>query len=163
MEEKYQEFINRVKDVVSNADIPPRYKPDEWNDKGFNCYAYAMRICMDLRKWDDRIIPGFLSRGEDNDYVDTEGCLLKHFKEDCEVLGLELSPMTIDEIIDDGYKIAVYISYDDFHFARQDKNGQWSHKRGWARYVEILKEEDIPRKMKKYRYLGVFKVSKKKS
>lgn len=162
MQEKYQEFINQVKDVVSNADIPPHYDPDEWKGKSFNCYAYALRICLDLGRWSTRIRPGFVSRGEKNHYENTEECLLKHFQEDCEALGLELSQTSIDESIGDNeYKIAVYIAYDDFHFVRQDSNGQWSQKRGWYRAIHTLKEEEVPRTMRKYRYLGVFKVSKK--
>lgn len=158
---EHEEFINRVKEVVGNQPIPPNYNPDEWKGKKFNCYAYAMRICMDLDAYN--IIPGFISRGKANDYRDTKEYTLKYFKEDCKALELQLFPTDLEEEINENeYKIAVYVNPDyDFHFARQDSNGEWSEKNGWRNPIKTLKPEDVTETEDGYEFIGMFRVSKK--
>lgn len=159
---QYEEFINQVKEIVGKQPIPPHYNLDEWTGKSFNCYAYAMRICMDLDDYDD-IIPGFISRGKANDYCDTKECILKYFKEDCEALGLQLFPTDLEEKINENeYKIAVYVNTGyDFHFARQNSNGIWSEKDGWRGPIQVLKTDDVTKTEDRYEFIGMFKVSKK--
>ena len=157
-----QNFIGEVKKVVKNQPIPPRYKPDEWKGKRFNCYAYAMRICMNLSGFNVR--PGFIC--EKKDYKITEKCTLKYFLEDCEALGLQANPTTLEEPLSQNeYKIAVYVremKYNsDFHFARQDDNGKWSEKNGWNKEITTLSEEKLMKNENGYKLIGVFKVSKK--
>lgn len=158
---QYEEFINQVKELVSKQPIPPHYNLDEWTGKSFNCYAYAMRICMDLFAYD--INPGFISRGKSNDYRCTEEYTLKYFKEDCKALGLQLLPTDLEEEINENeYKIAVYVKPGmDFHFARQDSNGEWSEKNGWRKPIEVLKTDDVTKNENGYEFIGMFKVSKK--
>lgn len=159
---RYKEFIDLIKKNVRSATIPPHYNPNEWNEKEFNCYAYALGICMNFDDF-DRIVPGFLSRGILNDYNDTKEETIQYFKYDCEILGYKVTETTLDEKIGkNGYKIAAYVSeYRDFHFVRQDSNGNWSEKRGWGGKIEIRKEEDIVKNSDKYEFIGIFIVSKK--
>jgi len=156
-----QDFINEVKEVISNQPIAPDYNPSEWEGKRFNCYAYAMRICMDLSGYN--IWPGFISMGQENDLEDTKESVLEHFMEDCKCLGLKVSSTTISaKIQKNEYKIAVYVDEgEDFHFARQDSNGKWSEKNGWGKVIEILDEKDVPKDENGYKFIGIFKVSKK--
>ena len=156
-----QKFIKQVKQVVSNQPIPPEYNPVEWNGKRFNCYAYAMRICMNLSGY--RICPGFISRGADNNYEATEESVLKLFMEDCECLGLKVLPTTISAIIrKNEYKIAIYVKEgDDFHFVRRDRNGKWSEKDGWGNGINLLKKKEIIKEHDGYKFIGIFRVSRK--
>lgn len=163
MAQKYEQFINRVKEAVHNQPIPPHYNPDEWKRKSFNCYLYAMRACMNFRGYERFIVPGFISRGQKNDYRDIEEITLQYFIEDCESLGLQAFPSEVDEPIGTTeYKIAVYVKTgSDFHFARQDSDGKWSEKNGWRKGIEILKEEEVDKDQGNYIFIGIFKVSKK--
>lgn len=160
----HQEFINEVKKTIKNQPIPPHYNPKEWKNKNFNCYIYALRACMDfespLRFW---IAPGFISRGENNDYRDTISYTLNYFKEDCEALGLKVLPSTLEEKIGKNeYKIAVYVKEGkDYHFVRQDSNGFWSEKRGWYKKIEIREEQEVVSNKYGYKFIIIYKVSKK--
>ena len=160
----HQEFINEVKKTIKNQPIPPHYNPKEWKNKNFNCYIYALRACMDfespLRFW---IAPGFISRGENNDYRDTISYTLNYFKEDCEALGLKVLPSTVEEKIGKNeYKIAVYVKEGkDYHFVRQDSNGFWSEKRGWYKKIEIREEQEVVSNKYGYKFIIIYKVSKK--
>ena len=160
----HQEFINEVKKTIKNQPIPPHYNPKEWTNKNFNCYIYALRACMDfespLRFW---IAPGFISRGENNDYRDTISYTLNYFKEDCEALGLKVLPSTLEEKIGKNeYKIAVYVKEGkDYHFVRQDSNGIWSEKRGWYKKIEIREEQEVVSNKYGYKFIIIYKVSKK--
>ncbi len=160
---EYEQFINRVKEAIHNQPIPPHYNPDEWEGISFNCYTYALRACMNFELRDYVIVPGFISRGEENDYIDTKEYVLQYFKEDCEALGLQAIPTELEEKIGaNEYKIAVYVENGwDYHFARQDSNGNWSEKDGWFKKIEILKQEDVTKNEDGYEFIGIFRVSKK--
>ena len=156
-----QEFIEQVKEVVSKQPIKPKYNPNDWKDKHFNCYAYAMRICMNLSGY--RICPGFISRGTNDDYEPTKESVLRLFMEDCECLGLKVLPTTISAIIRrNEYKIAVYVKKGyDFHFVRQNRNGKWSEKDGWWNGISLLKKKEIVKDHDGYKFIGIFRVSRK--
>lgn len=164
----HEEIIKCIKEVVDSQPIPPHYNPNEWKGKNFNCYAYAMRICIDfcedeLKKM---VIPGFLSK---TNYQCTKRSIIKCFKNDCKVLGLKVNSSSISKPIKQNeYKIAVYIKEGafykrgDFHFARQDSNGKWTEKDGWwDDEISFLKEQDVTKEINRYKCIGIFKVSKK--
>lgn len=149
-----EEYISRVKEIIANQPIPPHYNPDEWKVKRANCYAYALRACMNFGYYD--VIPGFISGCKF-----TEHNLLQCLEEDCKSLGLQLIPTTVEEEIGaNEYKIVVYTGkgIDPFHFARQDDDGRWSHKDGCNGEIQIL---ESPENMNGYEFIGVFRVSKK--
>lgn len=159
----HKEFIKQIKETVKKQAIPPHYNPYEWELKRFNCYAYALRICMSFSQRFYLIAPGFIRRGEKNDYNFTKERTLDYFKDDCEALGLQVFPTKLEEQIGEKeYKIAVYLDEGrDFHFARQDSNGEWSHKDGWFKKIESIDKEDITKNSDGYKFIGIFRVSKK--
>ena len=136
----YKKLIKKIKKFVRKASYPPSYNLSKWEEKSFNCYIYALDLCANINLDGYCIAPGFFSRGQENDYDGTEENTIKYFKDDCEVLNLNVLETAIDEkIAKKEYKIALYVSKngDDFHFVRQDSNG------------------------KGYKYIGVYRVSKK--
>lgn len=157
----YGDFINRAKEVVNNQPIPPLYSPDDYNGLSFNCYAYALQLCMDCK---DRFIsPGFMSKQITSRYdiPCTKESIIENFVKDCELLNLQVFTSTISEPIrSDEYKIAVYIIENyGFHFARLDGNGNWSEKPGWLNKIKIVKS--VTENEFGYKLIGVFRVSKK--
>ena len=159
----YQDFITRAKNIVNNQPIPPLYNPDDYDSLYFNCYAYALQLCMDCKDW--YISPGFMSKQITSRYdiPYTKKYILESFKEDCELLGLQVFSSTILEPIrSDEYKIAIYIIENyGFHFARLDSNGKWSEKPGWLRENKIRIVESVTENKNGYKFIGVFRVSKK--
>lgn len=163
MSTAYEEFINQVKKTIQEQPIPPIYNPDEWEDKTFNCYLYVLRACMELKDYNYNIAPGFILEeieckpNFDKEYV------LRYLKKDCEVLGLNILPSEIDEPIgEDEYKIAVYVfEENDYHFARQDSNRKWSEKNGWRKGIEVLEDDEVAKDRGQYKFIGIFRVSKK--
>ena len=158
-----KEFIDHVRDLIHSQPMPPIYNPEEWsqNPRDFNCYAYALQIKMSL--FDIEFKPGFTT-GElvkRRDY--TPEFILEKFFIDCENLGLNVTETTVDEEINDNeYKIAVYyIKGFSFHFAWQDKKGIWSHKHGWLDPIMVI-EGDISENIGMSKFIGVFRISKKK-
>lgn len=164
MSTAYEEFIKHVKKAIQEQPIPPKYNPDEWEDKNFNCYLYAMRACMNFDFFGYKIAPGFISEQivESKPKFDKEYVLL-HLKKDCEILGLNIVPSKIDEPIGaNEYKIAVYVFEGrDYHFARQDSNGKWSEKDGWRKEIEVLEDDEVAKDQGQYKFIGIFRVSKK--
>lgn len=163
----YKILNKEIESCVKKTHFPPKYNKRKWKSKNFNCYMYALNACMDFRKYYNEgchIAPGFLSRGIENDFENTEEKILQYFIEDCKVLNLNIAETLLEEkIAKNEYKIAVYVWEDiDYHFVRQDSNGNWSEKQGWSGKIKIVKESDIRKKfLREYRYIGMFKVSKK--
>jgi len=167
MTQTYEEIINQLKEIIHNQPIPPHYNPDEWKEKEFNCYAYALRACMnfndDVKETGVFPRPRFISRVQRFSYKVTKERVLTYFKEDCEALGLQAFPTELEEPIGTNeYKIAVYVKKgSDYHFARQDSDGNWSEKNGWSNEIKILKKEDVTKNEDGYKFIGIFRVSKK--
>lgn len=163
----YKKLKEKIERCIEETVFPPKYDPKKWEKKMFNCYLYALDACTDFREeyYECLFVPGFLSRGEKNDYRHTKEKVLKYFIEDCKILKLNVSKTSLKEkTAEDEYKIAVYVWKDeDYHFVRQDSNGNWSEKQGWNGEIETVKESDIRRKgrLGEYRYIGMFKISKK--
>lgn len=158
----YQDFINHAKEVVNSQPFPPRYNPDDYKGKFFNCYAYALQLCMDCKNY--QISPGFMSKHIKNSRFEipcTREYIIKNFQKDCEALGLQVLSSSISESIRaNEYKIAVYFIEDfGFHFARQDSNGKWSEKPGWINEIRIV--ESVTENEFGYKLIGIFRVSKK--
>ena len=161
----HKDFMRHLKTTIKRQPIPPKFNPKDWKEKRFNCYAYAMRACMDFRNIPDNMFPrpGFISKGELSDHYSlTSKYILKYFKKDCKALGLRALRTTLTEKLSENeYKIAVYCSEcDDFHFIRQDSNGKWSEKDGWNKPINIVHEKEIEKDHYNYKFLGIFKVSK---
>ena len=162
MSTAYEEFINQVKKTIQEQPIPPMYNPDEWKDKNFNCYLYALRACMNFDYFGYKIAPGFIFKEIESKPKFDKEYVLRYLKKDCEILGLNILPSKIDEPIGENeYKIAVYVfERRDYHFARQDSNGNWSEKDGWNKEIEILKQEEVAKNQDGYEFIGIFRLSK---
>lgn len=156
-----EETIYEIKETLRYQPIQPEYNPEEWEGKKFNCYIYAMRICKSFIKKRPYGVPGFIAGI--NELKDEKDDVLRNFKADCEELGLKVVESSIDEkICSCEYKIAIYVAPGtDFHFARQDKDGTWSEKKGWNGPIKIIKTEDVTKNYRDYEFVGIFKVSKK--
>jgi len=167
MAQTHQEIIRQIKKAIDNQSIPPHYNPSEWTGKNFNCYAYALRACFDfnekIKKKGVFPRPSFISSVQRDVFKITKKHTLEYLKKDCEALGLQLFPAELDEQIDDNeYKIAVYVKTGyDYHFARQDSDGNWSEKNGWDDGIEVLKKEDVVKSQCGYKFVGIFEVAKK--
>lgn len=155
-----EKFIPWIKEAMNHQAIPPSYNPNEWADKKFNCYAYALRLCIDLDNL--QIAPGLISKEKRSKYRFTKKYIVQCFMDDCETLGLQAFLSNIQEQISPNeYKIAIYVKKGDIHFTRQDSNGGWSEKDGWSGNIEMIEPENITKTRKGYKFVGVFRVSKK--
>ena len=130
----------------SNAwDDNPEYEPDKWNDDNIrpnnNCYSYALDKMMDK----DGLQPGY-----------SQGKRVSRYSENynSEILELALAdgrikrPTLLNKLgfgKKGYYKVylvfGTYIDHfghltHDYHWYRQDKKGQWSHKPGYTGKVK---------------------------
>lgn len=115
-----------------------------WNDpkviEGTNCYRYAFDM-----PWisNDRIVMAFLgwSIGK---YEHSRGDVgFSRFQIDLARMGFKFKE-TKDAITvpKEGYKIALFIFEKDFHFARQNADGNWSEKNGFGAPVELMQDDN---------------------
>lgn len=108
-----------------------------------NCYTFAINQNVNpytnepFDDYDD-CQPGWLG-GEDKgrDYYESYEEFPKWIAKDLDDIGLNITPSTIDEYVEDknAWKIAFCwcdgeCGSPDYHFYRQNKNGTWSHKQG---------------------------------
>lgn len=162
--------------VRSNT-YPLLYRADKRFYNGnyaFNCYAYALGLKVLNRNYSFLLKEGLCiyNPGTISGFVDinhNETGLISSVMDDCDVLGLEFKPSDIDApILSDMSKIAIYIQpcdnvlrARDFHFARLNVNGKWSHMMGFGGCVEKLTTYEVEH-MPNYNYLGVYSLRKKK-
>ena len=161
---EYVKFIANVKETIKKQPIPPDYNQSEWKGLGVNCYLYAMRARMDFSDISGSFVrPGFLAEKEKNEYKYEKKFVLENFRADCKALDLNVCLSSLEEHTGEGeYKIAVYVAEDyDFHFRRQNSNGEWSEVNGWYGQMRCIKPESITQDDDDYKFCGIFKVSKK--
>ena len=103
---------------------------DEHHDIN-NCYSYSMNQQIPLGWRTDKLQPGDLSGGKYSEQ--TCDSIIQHVKEDYsnkDIVEVDIN----DKIECNRYKIALVLSNNsksfDYHFYRQDLNGDWSHKAG---------------------------------
>ena len=62
----------------------------------------------------------------------------------------------------DAWKGKIYIEEGkDFHFIRQDSDGNWSEKDGMYGKIRIVNPENINKNRDSYEFVGVFMITKK--
>ena len=156
-----KEFIDEARNIIHKQSIPPVFNPNEWKDKKFNCYAYALQLNMNIDSW--KLGIGFTTGRQYESEKYTEDFVLEQFLIDCENLNLNCSKIQIDdEIEEDEYKIALYVWKNwSYHLKRQDSDGNWSEKRGWHNDISRVKKEDLLND-ELFKLIGIFKISKKK-
>ena len=157
-----ERFVSFVKSVIKSQPIPPHYNPDAWKGKIFNCYAYALRACVNFKNHEEDLVPGFISSTSWY-YRDDKEVLIKLFLKDLEALGLKAVSTTAEtNSVQNSYKIAIYIEEGkDFHFIRQDSDGNWSEKDGMYGKIRIVNPENINKNRDSYEFVGVFMITKK--
>lgn len=158
---EYTTCIKKAKEVVKIQRLPPKYSPNEGGIGEYNCYAYA--LLLSSINWEGHeITPGFMSGpiNLDNDiYWDhiTGSGIIQYVKEDLEKLGRKMEEDSFDKKMEDGtYKIAIYVNENGFHLIRQNQDGSWSEKCGWAGRVELIYPKYL---LHDYKLIGVYKVS----
>lgn len=155
-----KEFTDQARKVIHKQSIPPVYNPAEWEHLKFNCYSYALQLKISI---ESRQLPIGFTTGKIARKIDyTAKFVLEQFFIDCKNLKLNCSEIQIDDRIKKNeYKVALYVWENfSYHLKRQDSNGMWSEKRGWLDPITIVKEEEIL-KDELYKFVGLFKISKK--
>ena len=134
-------------------------------DLNTNCYCYALGITFPkifYKKYMKYSIEpfchnlGFASR---HLFAATENEKLENFYRDLDVLNIKYyeSGLNQDNFYG-GYKIALYLSRYDFHFLRQNVDGSWSEKRGYA--GNVIKRDMIEPKYGSYKLKRVLEIVK---
>ena len=103
---------------------------DEHHDIN-NCYSYSMNEQIPLGWRTDKLQPGDLSSGKYSEQ--TCESIIQHVREDYS--SKDIREIKLNSQIEcNRYKIALVLSNNskdfDYHFYRQDLNGDWSHKAG---------------------------------
>lgn len=130
-----------------------RYPINDWKCSYYtknNCYGYALGAEY------NEINYKYFPENEDEEYIYNLGCISnsilakdsrqaeKNFVSDMKVLGIDVRKSYLEEEVHDGeWKVVLFFdnsfidSY-DFHFARQNADGMWSHKEYCDGPVRIL-------------------------
>lgn len=115
----------------------PSFEPSKWNDdltekeiETTNCYSYAFNRIESNRNEDDKLQPGEMS-GETYKMYECNEIINKMILDHPYLNKIN----TIHESIPcDHYRIALVLDKNgekkDYHYYRQDKDGNWSHKTG---------------------------------
>lgn len=130
---KKDEKIALIRKCVETSNYPLKYDWKAVYRKG-NCYSYAIGST-----YEEISVMG-------EEYIYNLGCISnqapatsiqeagRNFKEDMSVIGIQVRNSCLQEsIVEDEWKVVLF--YDDrffdsydFHFARQDDDGNWSHR-----------------------------------
>jgi len=103
---------------------------DEHHDIN-NCYSYSLNNQIPMGWRTDKLQPGDLSGGKYSEQ--TCKSIIQHVRED--YMNKDIREVGLNDNIEcNRYKIALVLSNNsdsfDYHFYRQDLNGNWSHKAG---------------------------------
>lgn len=126
----------------------PLYKNDIHDYKRGNCYCYALGLKFPYKFYyhynslsEDPFVHniGFISKSNDAFCKDE---IMDNFYKDLEALNIKVKNSCINAKVKNGYKVAVYFDnyykfYNNFHIARENKDGNWSEKVGYTN--EVLK------------------------
>ena len=118
--------LSHIDKLVSDS---PIYNPSLFdnNKQTHNCYDYAMN---NSRKQYEKTHPGHTKLGNDLDGSNVHSCNQMETRLDLD--HPELEKISYEKECPEGkYKIGMMIDpNDDYHFIRQDRDGNWSHKPG---------------------------------
>lgn len=131
--------IDRLKKNVRPPQINTGKEEEAWRHYDItNCYSYALGLFEDI----EYLRPGEIAEMEyKKEYSDEE--ILERVKRDLEVLGIEATESSFEEVIEDEYtwKIAILnvatgdtkVFY-DYHFLKQGMNKKWYHKQPYDQF-----------------------------
>ena len=155
---RYTSVAKKIRKSIAEKPFPPKFPDDEWTYSSIinitNCFAYAINSTVEV---DDVyfIIKEEKVHIHDPSYSDQEVC--DAFEAIMQYLGIEYCRTKKDgRRPNHSYRIAVcnYVRGRDFHFARQNKNGSWSHKMGWYSLPTLISKstENFEEKMEQMGY-----------
>ena len=134
--ELYKEYIKLLILVSSNN---PSFNDDVKKYVNGNCYSYALDI-FNPEGISNAILQlglnvGYLSRNLV--FKGTPEKYLYGLAKDFEELNIDSYETGVDLPNNHGgYKIAFYLSFNDFHFLRQNSDDSWSHKVGYLNRID---------------------------
>ena len=136
--ELYKEYIKLLLLVSSNN---PSFNDDAKRYVNGNCYSYALdifnpegisNVIMQLGLNIGYLSKNLVFKGTPEKY-------LYGLAKDFEELNIDSYETSVDlPNCHNGYKIAFYLSFNDFHFLRQNSDGSWSHKVGYLNRIDKL-------------------------
>lgn len=126
--------------LLETSGYEPVYNPDYWNKseniERANCYAYAMDV---LKKTKGKLQPGDVS-GERYTSL-TKSAIQSAVKADGPYLGSgrKITNSSRDAVPGKNqYKVALVIAPNvDYHWYIQNRDGYWSHKRGYSEVTNV--------------------------
>ena len=140
------------------GDYPPTFSTDYSPYR--NCYAHALNCNYEDRDYSIYTPGAIYAEFNGNEIFEGDGkyffdydLFIKLIKRDCSVLSITASACTFDSTLrEKSCKIALTYSKadNDFHFLRQNSDGIWSHKPGFAKFdrfgnlLERVKSEIFP-------------------
>lgn len=142
----YREYLKLSMKISFNS---PFFIEDKDNYKNGNCYCYAMGFNTPRiigKKYFEscsrtlRHNVGFISGLP---YYNDRKSIIRALESDLRCLNIEFYECEPDsKNIHGGYKIALFRSYYDFHFVRENSDSTWSHKKGYCN--QIIRLEKLP-------------------
>lgn len=142
----YREYLKLSMKISFNS---PSFIEDKDNYKNGNCYCYAMGFNIPRiigKKYFEscsrtlRHNVGFISGLP---YSNDRKSIIRALESDLRCLNIEFYECEPDsKNIHGGYKIALFRSYYDFHFVRENSDSTWSHKKGYCN--QIIRLEKLP-------------------
>ena len=116
----------------------PKWEPNKWimteeQHEINNCYNYVFDKKIKLGERDKKVQPGAWNSDKQYENIDCDE-IIEKVKKDFSNIRINKLNSIDDEIVCTNYKIALVIdnsgSEIDYHFYRQDTDGNWSHKLG---------------------------------
>ena len=142
----YREYLKLSMKISFNS---PSSIEDKDDYKNGNCYCYAMGFNTPRiigKKYFEscsrtlRHNVGFISGLP---YFNDRKSIIRALESDLRCLNIEFYECEPDsKNIHGGYKIALFRSYYDFHFVRENSDSTWSHKKGYCN--QIIRLEKLP-------------------
>lgn len=142
----YREYLKLSMKISFNN---PSFIEGKDDYKNGNCYCYAMGFNTPRiigKKYFEscsrtlRHNVGFISGLP---YFNDRKSIIRALESDLRCLNIEFYECEPDsKNIHGGYKIALFRSYYDFHFVRENSDSTWSHKKGYCN--QIIRLEKLP-------------------
>ena len=159
----YREYLKLSMKISFNS---PSFIEDKDYYKNGNCYCYAMGFNTPRiigKKYFEscsrtlRHNVGFISGLP---YYNDRKSIIRALESDLRCLNIEFYECEPDsKNIHGGYKIALFRSYYDFHFVRENSDSTWSHKKGYCN--QIIRLEKLPIILDRdYDYVKTYEVVK---
>ncbi len=133
------DVIEAVRDSIVELGFPLRYPDERWEEaENVNCLAYVLNSI-----YGDLYVYRFFEKRSYIFQIYHRDEVINIFEDKLKLFGISFFEVTLFEKIPETYyRVAICRASDfrDFHFARQNADGIWSHKMGWYKPPELLCE-----------------------